>query len=67
VAQSRIADLQDQARNYRRMYAEADDPRSARARFYHEEAQEIASEVASLQEQLIATPPRHITQLQGVD
>lgn len=57
----RIADLQDQARNYRRMHAEADDLNSARARFYHDEAQEISFEVAKLQENLIATPPRHNT------
>lgn len=57
----RIGELQDQARNYRRMYAEDDDPSSARARFYHDEAQAIALEVASLQEQLITTPPRHNT------
>ena len=57
----RITELQDQARNYRRLYAEDDDPSSARARFYQDEAEEIASEVASLQEQLITTPPRNNT------
>ena len=41
----RIADLQDQARNYRRMLAESDDPSSARARFYLEEVQQINEEI----------------------
>ena len=52
----RIAELQDQARNYRRMYAESDDPNSARARFYQEEVEQITHEIASLEEPLIATP-----------
>jgi phage host-nuclease inhibitor protein Gam len=55
----RIADLQDQARNYRRMYAESDDHSSARARFYQDEAQELATEIASLEEQLITRTPVH--------
>ncbi|KAI2505085.1 hypothetical protein MHU86_9361 [Fragilaria crotonensis] len=52
----RISELQDEARRYRRMYAESDDPNSARARFYLEEAQQIAREIESLEEPLIATP-----------
>ena len=52
----RIAELQDQARNYRRMYAESDDPNSARARFYQDEVEQITHEIASLEEPLIATP-----------
>jgi hypothetical protein len=52
----RIAELQDQARNYRRMFAESDDPNSARARFYQDEVEQIAQEIASLQEPLITTP-----------
>lgn len=52
----RIAELQDQARNYRRMYAESDDPNSARARFYQDEVEQIMHEIASLEEPLIATP-----------
>ena len=52
----RIAELQDQARNYRRMFAESDDPNSARARFYQDEVQQITEEIASLEEPLIATP-----------
>jgi hypothetical protein len=43
------------------MYAESDDPNSARARFYHDELQVITAEITGLQEQLIATPPRHNT------
>jgi hypothetical protein len=52
----RVAELQDQARNFRRMFAESDDPNSARARFYQDEVEQIAYEIASLQESLIATP-----------
>ena len=52
----RIAELQDQARYYRRMYAKSDDPNSARARFYQDEVQQIAHEIALLEEPLIATP-----------
>jgi hypothetical protein len=50
-----------QARNYRRMYAESEDPTSSLARFYQEEEQVMRSQVASLQEQLIATPVRQNT------
>jgi len=52
----RVAELQDQARNFQRMFAESDDPNSARARFYQDEVEQIAYEIASLQESLIATP-----------
>ncbi len=52
----RIADLQDQARNFRRMYAESDDLNSARAQFYQNEVQQIAEEIASLGQPLISTP-----------
>jgi hypothetical protein len=43
------------------MLAEADDPNSAQARFYHDEAQEISFEVAKLHENLITPPPHHNT------
>jgi hypothetical protein len=52
----RIAELQDQARNYRRMYAESDDPNSARARFYQDEVEQITHEIASLEEPILRTP-----------
>jgi phage host-nuclease inhibitor protein Gam len=51
-----IAELQDQARNYRRMNAKSDDPNSAWAKFYQDEVEQIAHEIASLEEPLIATP-----------
>ena len=37
----RIAELQDQSRNFRRMLAESDDPNSARARFYQDEVEQL--------------------------
>ncbi len=52
----RIAELQDQARNYRQMYDKSDDPNSAWARFYQDEVEQIAHEIASLEGPLIATP-----------
>jgi hypothetical protein len=58
----RVAELQDQARDYRRMFAEAADPSSSRATFYHEEAQRIALEIWNLQEENSArTPTRQNT------
>ena len=54
----RIGDLQDQAREYRKMYAETDDANSRRAQFYHAEEQRITSEIAALSESLVATPTR---------
>ena len=54
----RIGDLQDSARKYRKMYAEADDTSSRRALFYHEEEQRITSEIAALLDTLTATPRR---------
>jgi hypothetical protein len=52
----RIADLQDQARNFRRLHAESDDPNGARARFYEDEVKQIAEEIASLEQPLTTTP-----------
>jgi len=53
----RIADLQDQARKFRRLHTESDDRNSARAQFYADEVKQITDEIASLAEQpLIATP-----------
>ena len=52
----RIADLQDQARTFRRMYAESDDLHSARAQFYQNEVQQIAEEIAALEQPMITTP-----------
>ena len=51
----RIADLQDQARNHRRMYAESDDLSSAQAQFYQDEVQQIADEIAFLDQPLTST------------
>ena len=45
----RLYDLQDLARNYRRMYAEEDNQTSSRAMFYLEEGQRIQSEIEALQ------------------
>ena len=52
----RIADLQDQARTLRRMYAESDDLNSARAQYYQNEVQQIAEEIAALEQPMIRTP-----------
>ena len=52
----RIADLQDQARNFRRLHAESDDANSARAQFYADEVKQITDKIASLEQPLIATP-----------
>jgi hypothetical protein len=54
----RIGDLQDRAREYRKMYTEADNTSSRRALFYHEEEQQITSEIAALLDTLTATPRR---------
>ena len=45
----RLYDLQDLARNYRRMYAEEDNQTGARAMFYLEEGQRIQSEIEALE------------------
>jgi protein subunit release factor A len=61
----RIADLEDKGLDYRRMAAESHDPDLKT--FYQGEVREIASKIASLQEELsrsehmIATPVRHNT------
>jgi hypothetical protein len=50
------AEIQDQARNYRRIYAESDDPNIAWARFYQDKVEQIAHKIASFEEPFIATP-----------
>jgi hypothetical protein len=52
----RITDLQDQARNFKRMYADSDDLNSAQAQFHRDEVQQIAEEIASLDQPLTSTP-----------
>jgi hypothetical protein len=52
--------LHDQARDYRRMYAETDDPNSSRARFYQDELQRITFEITTIQQE-VRTPTRQNT------
>jgi hypothetical protein len=52
--------LQDQAREYRRMYAETDDPDSSRAKFYQDELKRIELEIATIQQE-VRTPTRQNT------
>ena len=57
----RIDNLRDQAREYRRMRAETDNPTSTRAIFYQEEEHRIVSEIEAIEHNLVGTPTRQNT------
>ena len=56
-----VEHLEDQAEDYRRRYAEADDPTSRQARFYLEAEQRIMSRIAAMEENALSTPTRNNT------
>lgn len=58
LVKQRINGLEDMAREYRRKYAEADDVNSRSAKFYLDEANEIRSQIETLQQSLMSTPQR---------
>lgn len=58
---SRIEQLQDQRREYRRFFAEAEDRTSSRAQFYETEVNDISQQITLLENELVSTQSHHNT------
>ena len=58
---SRIDQLQDQRREYRRFFAEAADQTSSVAQFYETEVNDIGQQITLLENEILSTPSHHNT------